>query len=90
MVQDYNEKKYREDLSNLLNYCRKKGFRDAEIEKDSIYYSENKKDSNVAIEFRSEYLKRRFLCMQIGFALKPYPDKPVGAQRKSRFIGVSN
>jgi outer membrane protein insertion porin family len=41
---DYNEKKYREDLSNLLNYCRKKGFRDAEIVKDSIYYSENKKD----------------------------------------------
>ena len=41
---DFNEKKYREDLSNLLNYCRKKGFRDAEIVRDSLYYSENKKD----------------------------------------------
>ncbi len=46
---DFNEKKYHEDLSNLLNYCRKKGFRDAEIVKDSIYYSENKKDMFIDI-----------------------------------------
>jgi outer membrane protein insertion porin family len=41
---DFNEKKYREDLANLLSYCRKKGFRDAEIVRDSLFYSEDKKD----------------------------------------------
>ncbi len=41
---DFNEKKYKQDLENLLAYCRKKGFRDAEIVKDSLYYSEDKKD----------------------------------------------
>ncbi|RMH98906.1 MAG: outer membrane protein assembly factor BamA [Calditrichaeota bacterium] len=40
---DFKRKKYEEDLENLLNYCRKKGFRDAEIVKDSIYYSEDKR-----------------------------------------------
>ncbi len=41
---DFNEKKYRKDLENLLAYCRKKGFRDAEIVKDSIYYSPDKRN----------------------------------------------
>jgi outer membrane protein insertion porin family len=41
---DFNRKKYESDLENLLNLCRKKGFRDAEIVKDSIYYSEDKRD----------------------------------------------
>lgn len=41
---DYNREKYESDLENLINYCRKKGFRDAEIVKDSIYYSEDKRD----------------------------------------------
>ena len=46
---DFNEKKYREDLANLLNYCRKKGFRDAEIVRDSLFYSEDKKDMFVHV-----------------------------------------
>lgn len=41
---DFNRQKYEKDLDNLLTYCRKKGFRDAEIVKDSIYYSEDKRD----------------------------------------------
>jgi len=41
---DFNEKKYQEDLTKILAFCRKKGFRDAEFEKDSLYYSEDKKD----------------------------------------------
>lgn len=41
---DYNREKYESDLQNLVNYFRKKGFRDAEIVKDSIYYSEDKRD----------------------------------------------
>ncbi|GAB4364467.1 MAG: outer membrane protein assembly factor BamA [Calditrichia bacterium] len=41
---DFNEKKYKQDLENLLSYCRKKGFRDAEIVRDSLFYSEDKKD----------------------------------------------
>ncbi len=41
---DFDEEKYREDLKNLLAYCRKKGFRDAEIVKDSLYYSPDKQD----------------------------------------------
>jgi outer membrane protein insertion porin family len=41
---DFNREKYESDLENLLNLCRKRGFRDAEIVKDSIYYSEDKRD----------------------------------------------
>lgn len=41
---DFNQKKYEKDLQNLLDLCRKKGFRDAEIARDSIYYSADKKD----------------------------------------------
>ncbi|HFE63298.1 MAG TPA: outer membrane protein assembly factor BamA, partial [Caldithrix sp.] len=39
---DFNEKKYKKDLENILTYCRKKGFRDAEIVRDSLYYSPDK------------------------------------------------
>lgn len=41
---DFNQEKYEQDLERILAYCRKKGFRDAEIVKDSLYYSEDKKD----------------------------------------------
>ncbi len=39
---DFDRKKYENDLKNLLAMCRKLGYRDAEIERDSIYYSEDK------------------------------------------------
>jgi len=41
---DFDQKKYKEDLQNLIKYCQKEGFRDAEVVKDSIYYSEDKRD----------------------------------------------
>lgn len=41
---DFDRKKYEKDLENVINYCRKEGFRDAEIVKDSLYYSEDKTD----------------------------------------------
>ncbi len=41
---DFNREKYETDLENLLTYCRKEGFRDAEIERDSIYYSDDKRN----------------------------------------------
>lgn len=41
---DFKRAKYDQDLVNLINLCKKKGFRDAEIVRDSIYYSEDKKD----------------------------------------------
>lgn len=41
---DFNRKKYEIDLENLIKYCRKEGFRDAEIVRDSLYYSEDKTD----------------------------------------------
>lgn len=41
---DFNREKYEEDLDNLVKLCRKKGFRDAEVVRDSIYYSEDKRD----------------------------------------------
>jgi outer membrane protein insertion porin family len=41
---DFNREKYETDKQNLLTFCRKEGFRDAEIERDSVYYSEDKRD----------------------------------------------
>ncbi len=41
---DFDREKYEEDRQNVLAFCRKYGFRDAEIVKDSIYYSEDKRD----------------------------------------------
>ncbi len=54
---DFNDKKYKEDLENLLAYCSKKGFRDAEITKDSLYYSEDKRDMfiDVYIDEHQQY-----------------------------------
>lgn len=54
---DFNEKKYKEDLANIIAYCRKKGFRDAEIIRDSLYYSEDKKDMfiNVYVDEGQQY-----------------------------------
>jgi outer membrane protein insertion porin family len=41
---DFDRKKYEKDLQNLIDYCRKEGFRDAEVVKDSLYYSQDKTD----------------------------------------------
>ncbi|MCB0298937.1 MAG: hypothetical protein KDE52_02715, partial [Calditrichaeota bacterium] len=41
---DFDREKYETDQQNLLAFCRKNGFRDAEIVRDSIYYSEDKRD----------------------------------------------
>jgi outer membrane protein insertion porin family len=49
---DFNDKKYQEDLTRLLEYCRKKGFRDAEIMKDSLYYSQDKTDMFIDVYIR--------------------------------------
>ncbi|GAB4171697.1 MAG: outer membrane protein assembly factor BamA [Calditrichia bacterium] len=37
---DFDPKKYEEDKENVLKFCQKKGFRDAEIVRDSISYNE--------------------------------------------------
>ncbi|GAB4337368.1 MAG: outer membrane protein assembly factor BamA [Calditrichia bacterium] len=54
---DFNQKKYKQDLENVIAYCRKKGFRDAEIVGDSLYYSEDKQDMfiDVKIEEGKQY-----------------------------------
>ncbi len=54
---DFNEKKYEDDKENLLRYCRTQGFRDAEVIKDSLYYSEDKRDLfiDVTIEEGTRY-----------------------------------
>jgi outer membrane protein insertion porin family len=54
---DFNEAKYQEDLLKVIDYCRKKGFRDAEILNDSLYYSEDKKDMyiDIFINERQQY-----------------------------------
>jgi len=39
---DFKRDKYKEDLENLLAFYRKKGFRDAQIVSDSIYYDAQK------------------------------------------------
>jgi outer membrane protein insertion porin family len=41
---DFDRRKYEKDLENVLALCRKKGFRDAEVVKDSIYYSDDQRD----------------------------------------------
>jgi len=46
---DFNEKKYKQDLENVLAYARKKGFRDAEIVRDSLYYSEDRRDMYIDV-----------------------------------------
>jgi outer membrane protein insertion porin family len=41
---EFKKDKYPEDLERVVKFYHNKGFRDAEIAKDSIYYSEDKKD----------------------------------------------
>lgn len=41
---DFDREKYEADLENILAVCRQHGFRDAEIVRDSLYFSIDKKD----------------------------------------------
>lgn len=41
---DFDQDKYEEDLVKLIDFYQNEGFRDAEVLKDSIYYSEDKSD----------------------------------------------
>jgi len=41
---DFKRDKYEEDLTNILDFYRKNGFRDAEIVSDSLHYSDDKED----------------------------------------------
>lgn len=41
---EFDPKKFVDGKAELLNFYKKKGHRDAQIKKDSIYYGENKKD----------------------------------------------
>lgn len=61
---DFDRDKYEEDLRNLINYCRKEGFRDAEVERDSIYYSDDKQDLFIDV-----YIKegRRYYFGDVAF-----------------------
>ncbi len=47
---DYDEKKYREDLKKLIAFYKKKGYRDFQVIKDSVYYAPNKKDLYLDIQ----------------------------------------
>jgi outer membrane protein insertion porin family len=46
---DFDEKKYEEDKLKVVQYCKENGFRDAEILRDSISYSEDKSDMFIDI-----------------------------------------
>ncbi|HMW36069.1 MAG TPA: outer membrane protein assembly factor BamA [bacterium] len=46
---DFDEKKYNEDLKKLLMFYKKRGFRDIQIMKDSVYYAQNNKDLYIDI-----------------------------------------
>ncbi len=41
---DFDEEKFREDKGHVVEFYREHGFRDAEVLRDSIYYSPDKKD----------------------------------------------
>jgi len=41
---DFDQEKYEEDLSKVLEFYRNEGYRDAEVMSDSIYYDEKMKD----------------------------------------------
>ena len=43
----FDRKKYEEDKKLILKFYRKKGYRDAEIVSDSIWYSDNKKEMSI-------------------------------------------
>jgi len=46
---DFDAEKYRDDKGKLLDFYRSEGFRDAEIVKDSIHYSAEKKDMYIDV-----------------------------------------
>ncbi len=46
---DFDAEKYSEDLKKLVDFYRKEGFRDAEVERDSIYYGPLKKQMFIDI-----------------------------------------
>jgi outer membrane protein insertion porin family len=46
---DFDQKKYEADLDRIIEYYREKGYRDAEIIRDSISYSDDKKDMFIDI-----------------------------------------
>jgi outer membrane protein insertion porin family len=46
---DFNEKLYRLDLDKIVMYCKENGYRDAEILRDSVYYSEDGKNIYIDI-----------------------------------------
>jgi len=46
---DFKPKKYEEDQELIIQYCKENGFRDAEIVRDSISYSEDKTDLYIDI-----------------------------------------
>ncbi|HTN36392.1 MAG TPA: POTRA domain-containing protein [Arachidicoccus sp.] len=45
----FNEKKYREDKQKLIDYYNSKGYRDAKIVKDSVYYT---KKGNINVDLK--------------------------------------
>lgn len=46
---DFNPKQYEKDLELVLQFCRENGYRDAEILRDSISFSEDKQDMYIDI-----------------------------------------
>ena len=46
---DFSEKLYRLDLDKIVMYCKENGYRDAEILRDSVYYSEDGKNIYIDI-----------------------------------------
>jgi outer membrane protein insertion porin family len=46
---DFDEKQYQEDLEKIVEFYRTEGFRDAELVKDSLHYSPEKKDMFIDI-----------------------------------------
>jgi outer membrane protein insertion porin family len=47
---EYNEESYKNNLDSLILYYNDLGYVDAHIAHDSVWYSDNKKDLNIAIE----------------------------------------
>jgi outer membrane protein insertion porin family len=56
----FDPKKYEEDKKKIVEFYRKKGFQDAEILSDSIWYAGNKKDMTILIRVKegSQYKVR--------------------------------
>lgn len=48
----FDEKKYEQDKTLITQYYRKNGYRDAEVIRDSIWYSEDKKNMYILISVR--------------------------------------